>query len=218
MEFDHLFICVDKPAAGADQLKEFGLTEGTSNQHPGQGTANRRFFFQNSFIELLFITDQVELNSELTKPTKLHERFPSGFYTASPFGVCFRPSNGNTEVPFQSWNYKPQFLPPGLHIPVAKSPAIEPMWFFLSFGSRPDMASPEKRQPTEHSCGFNNITSVNIIAPLSDGISTAGIEASNVAGVEFSKGPEHLLQIGFDSVSKGNQKDFRPILPVVFQW
>jgi len=219
MEFDHLFICVDKPAAEANQLKEFGLTEGTPSQHPGQGTANRRFFFQNSFIELLFIANQDELHSELTKPTNLYERFPPGLSGASPFGVCFRPSSGsNTEAPFQSWSYKPKYLPQELHIPVAKSPSIEPMWFFLSFGSRPDMASPEKRQPTEHSCGFHNITSVNIVAPLSGGISEAGIEVNNVIGVEFSKGTEHLLEIGFDSESHGNQKDFRPTLPMIFWW
>ena len=44
MEFDHLFICVDSPAKEADALIEFGLTEGSANVHPGQGTANRRFF------------------------------------------------------------------------------------------------------------------------------------------------------------------------------
>lgn len=41
-------------------LKNFGLTEGTSNRHPGQGTANRRFFFKNFFIELLWLENLEE--------------------------------------------------------------------------------------------------------------------------------------------------------------
>ena len=61
MEFDHLFICVENPKDVVEELRLFGLTEGASNQHPGQGTENRRFFFENSFIELLFIADQDEL-------------------------------------------------------------------------------------------------------------------------------------------------------------
>ncbi|HBU86299.1 MAG TPA: glyoxalase-like domain protein, partial [Acinetobacter sp.] len=55
MEVDHIFICVQSGAPEAETLKKFGLTEGSSNKHPGQGTENRRFFFKNSFIELIFL-------------------------------------------------------------------------------------------------------------------------------------------------------------------
>jgi len=37
-----------------------GLTEGTRNDHPGQGTANRRFFFSNTALELLYVSDANE--------------------------------------------------------------------------------------------------------------------------------------------------------------
>ncbi len=60
MEIDHIFICVNDDGRGADALKALGLVEGTPNVHPGQGTANRRFFFRNSFIELLHLTDESE--------------------------------------------------------------------------------------------------------------------------------------------------------------
>ena len=144
MEFDHLFICVAEPACEAEQLIDFGLAEGTSNHHPGQGTANRRFFFHNSFIELLFATDRSELNSELTEPTKLHERFPQKAHKVSPFGVCFRPSEHESDVLFESWSYRPEFLPEHLDVKVAHSPSSEPMWFYLSFGSRPDSATDKR--------------------------------------------------------------------------
>ena len=52
-EFDHLFICADVGAYEANRLASFGLIEGSSNTHPGQGKANRRFFFHNAMLELL---------------------------------------------------------------------------------------------------------------------------------------------------------------------
>lgn len=43
-ELDHLFILTGIGAYEAEHLVSFGLVEGTSNTHPGQGTTNRRFF------------------------------------------------------------------------------------------------------------------------------------------------------------------------------
>ncbi len=45
IELDHFFILTDPGAPQAELLTEIGLVEGTPNDHPGQGTANRRFFF-----------------------------------------------------------------------------------------------------------------------------------------------------------------------------
>jgi hypothetical protein len=53
MEIDHIYICTEKNAPAGDLLVEFGLLEGSSNTHPGQGTANRRFYFHNLMLELL---------------------------------------------------------------------------------------------------------------------------------------------------------------------
>jgi hypothetical protein len=58
----------------AEALRELGLSEGSGNVHPGQGTANRRFFFANAFLELLWIADEEEIRNGQTRPTMLHER------------------------------------------------------------------------------------------------------------------------------------------------
>jgi len=218
MEFDHFFICVDKPADAAQQLIDFGLTEGTSNHHPGQGTANRRFFFQNSFLEILFVTDTNELLSDLTKPTNLYERFQSNSTEASPFGVCFRPSSSMTEVPFNSWSYKPHYLPQNLDIAIGQSSSSEPMWFYLPFGTRPDIAPPEKRQAVTHACGFETITSVKVVSTSSDGFSQPANEANKVTGIEYLVGEEHLVEICFDSMARGSERDFRSTMPLIFRW
>ena len=41
-------MCSSVPHREPPRLIRLGLREGSPNQHPGQGTANRRFFFANS--------------------------------------------------------------------------------------------------------------------------------------------------------------------------
>jgi hypothetical protein len=48
LELDHVFVCREMGAPEADRLVGFGLSEGRSWTHPGQGTANRCFFFQRN--------------------------------------------------------------------------------------------------------------------------------------------------------------------------
>ena len=57
IELDHLFVCTAPGAPEAEELVRFGLREGPPNRHPGQGTANRRFAFANTMIELLWVSD-----------------------------------------------------------------------------------------------------------------------------------------------------------------
>ena len=117
IELDHVFICVDRGAPEAERLIEFGLCEGAPNVHPGQGTANRRFFFQNAMLELLWVEDLQEAQSSRTAPTLLWERWSGRQSGACPFGIIARPANtGTTTVPFPSREYQPEWLAPDLKI------------------------------------------------------------------------------------------------------
>lgn len=101
MEIDHIFIAVKPHAPEADVLRAFGLQEGTPNRHVGQGTANRRFFFHNLFVELLWLEDAAEAQSPVTLPTQLFARLQPIQPQVSPFGICLRPSVG--EAPTVQW-------------------------------------------------------------------------------------------------------------------
>jgi hypothetical protein len=57
LSLHHFFIFTDPLAAIAERIASCGLSEGSSNKHAGQGTANRRFFLQNSTLELLYIEE-----------------------------------------------------------------------------------------------------------------------------------------------------------------
>jgi hypothetical protein len=103
-ELDHLFILTDIGAYEAESLVSFGLVEGTSNTHLGQGTTNRRFFFHNAMLELLWVHDPEEAMSELISPTRLWERWTNRNDRVCPFGICLRSATGSgNTVAFSSW-------------------------------------------------------------------------------------------------------------------
>src|SRR5437870_5743737 len=113
-EFDHLYICVSTGAPEAGALATFGLSEGAPNVHPGQGTACRRFFFSNAYLELLWIADPAEAQTKSVKPTCLWERWTARAKGMCPFGLGFRPSSACEDPPFGAFKYQPSYLPPGL--------------------------------------------------------------------------------------------------------
>ncbi|WP_189608655.1 VOC family protein [Saccharospirillum salsuginis] len=214
MELDHLFIAVPGPEVG-HVFKELGFTEGTPNRHPGQGTANRRFFFANAFIELLYLVDREEALRPVTAPTRLYERLTATPNSVSPFGVCFRASEPDETPGFSYWDYCPNYLPPGLSIPVAEAPLEEPMWFFLPFGQRPDQMPPERAQPLVHSCGVRALTHTHLTLPVAE--SEAARMADSLHDVSVDVGDSPLLELEFDHHRQGKVLDLRPELPMLLR-
>ena len=92
MELDHVFILCDEGAPEAEALLRIGIREGSGNTHPGQGTACRRFFFANAYLELVWVDDPAEAGSEAAKRTRLLDRWALRRAGACPFGVIVRPS------------------------------------------------------------------------------------------------------------------------------
>src|SRR4051794_34154336 len=58
MDIDHIFIFTDNKGRIADELVSFGLTEGSSRVHQGQGTTNRTFSFENFFLEIVWVHNE----------------------------------------------------------------------------------------------------------------------------------------------------------------
>lgn len=220
MEIDHIFICTEKKAPAGELLKDFGLTEGTSNTHPGQGTACRRFFFHNMMLELLWVDDENEVQNERTKPMRLLERCLTGSKEVSPFGIAFRPiDEPDNIVPFAVWDYHPVYLPYFLKMQVAKhTPLSEPLYVYLSFAHRQDRAPIEKRQPMEHRISLNEVTSVNIHINQDMDLSEAAIAINRMNNISIKQDKEHFIELEFDNGVLGQCKDFRPNLPLVFKW
>ena len=220
MEIDHIFICTETKAPTGDLLKEFGLVEGSSNTHPGQGTANRRFFFHNFMLELLWIENLVEVQSERTKPMRLYQRCLSTTNSISPFGIAFRPTTEKGETaPFPVWDYHPTYLPDSLKIQVAdNTPLSEPMYFYLSFALRQDKVSIEIREPMEHKVPFKEVTFIKIHVNQDIALSEPTSVLNQNVNLSIKQDKEHLIELEFDNGKLNQVKDFRPHLPLLFRW
>lgn len=220
MEIDHIFIRARKGAPEAEKLIEFGLVEGEGNVHPGQGTSNRRFFFHNMMIELIWISDFEEVQSSLTRPMKLYDRLSAFDEKTSPFGICFRPCEKQIEHSlFDYWEYKPMYLPPNMSIEVEKKNLIEePLWFFISFGACPADYPAERSQPLEHRIPFKEVSKTSILSNSFNHNSETSRIVNHIKNVEYMYGDENIIEFEFDGHKSGKSHDFRPDLPLIFRW
>lgn len=66
---------------------EFGFTEGSSRMHIGEGNTNLKFYLEDFFLEILWVLNEEEIKSEVTKPTGLWKRAQLQ-PNISPFGLC----------------------------------------------------------------------------------------------------------------------------------
>jgi hypothetical protein len=213
IELDHLFVCTSVGAPEAEDLVRFGLQEGPPNQHPGQGTANRRFAFVNAMLELLWVSDAREAQSERIQRTQLFRRWSGRGRETCPFGIALRPAHPDCITPpFPAWEYRPIYLPDPLVMHVAESGLEEPTRFFLNFMTRAD----RERQFIEHPARVRRITGLELISPvaLRSSASQTMVESSVLSS---RKGPEFLLQIEFDGNRCNQYVDFRPKLPLIFR-
>lgn len=179
-QIDHIFICTAAEAPEAAELTAAGLVEGEPNTHPGQGTANRRFFFDNGFLELLYVTDASEARSEPTAPTRIWERWAGRTSHTNPFGICFSSEDGKRDaLPFKTWSHTPDYLPEGRAIWFAEDqPLSEPELFALGWPHRPMTAG----QPTDHPAGLHSIRAVTVGLPDPQRTSVS-LRAARAAGL-----------------------------------
>jgi hypothetical protein len=214
-ELDHVFVCAASGAPEAEQLCAFGLTEGTPNHHPGQGTANRRFFFHNAMLELCWVDDPAAAGSALVRPTGLLQRWQERHAAASPFGICLRPrDNPDLPPPFPAWDYRPPYVPVSLcfYLGTNSAQATEPLLCYFPFGRRPDA----REQPLAHAAGLRAVTDLRVSAPRPPSAEMRAVQETGA--VAFVHAAEPLMEIGFDGERSSQSKDFRPHLPLKLCW
>ena len=209
VELDHVFVCTSQGAPEARHFARFGLIEGPANVHPGQGTANRRFFFENAMLELLWVENPGEAQNEQTAPTKLWDRWSGRLDGAtSPFGIVMRPTDQEAVTPpFAAWEYKPDYFPAGMSLHIGDAGIDEPMWVFMPLLRQRGMEIPE------HPNRVREITALRLRSPTPLRSCTA--EALPILTVEC--GSTHLLTIEFDHGTQDESNDLRPHLPLILK-
>jgi hypothetical protein len=212
-ELDHIMMFCDIGAPECGALIEEGFHEGPGNSHPGQGTANRRFFFPNAYLEMLWVENRVEAQSPESRPIGLWDRWQRRANGACPFGLVFRPGARSPATPPSSWTYVPQYFPPGFSIEVARDiPDNEPLLFYLPF-ARPALV--ENVVPAPGKVQIGPVSGTTLHLPDTSSLSPAlnSLVAAGVVSVE--PGKEILLDI-YHQRSTSEIIDLRPKLPLRF--
>lgn len=165
-------------------------------------------------IELLWVEDAVEAQSDRTRRTQLWERWLNRGSGSCPFGICVRPVDaGSEEVPFPAWAYRPAYLPDPLALHIGEAGMEEPMWVYLGFMQR---AGREKHF-VEHPNGIRDITGLTLTTPHPLALVTAQIMLAK--GILAARvGQEYLLEVEFDGGRQAQVRDLRPHLPMLFRF
>jgi len=210
-ELDHFFILTEPGAPHADLLSAIGLTEGARNDHPGQGTANRRFFFSNTALELLYVRDASEAASGRGSGLRFVEREADA--KASPFGLIVRASTESTDVPFPGWRYCPEYFRADQCFHVGENSDLleEPLCICMPL----NMPLPEAQlRPANPQMSVTELrVSIPAVRP------SLPLEAiADCERISLRLNEPHRMEIVFNEEEDGKLKDMRPALPLVIRW
>lgn len=208
MNIDHIFIFTDDNGQIADELVAFGLTEGSNRIHAGQGTTNRKFYFDNFFLEILWVHDEAEIESELTKSTGLWQRanFKSNHF--APFGLCVVNTDETEQFFERAFKYQPNYFPQGLIIDILKNehqPDL-PWTFRLPF----KVQKKNSNEPINHKNGIANLTKA-IFEYQNDNDDKYLDYFKNDNNIEFKQSSRNWLNLIFDSNVQQQRRDFEKL-------
>lgn len=211
MQLHHFFILTEKFAPEAELLTELGLIEGVSNNHPGQGTANRRFFFSNTALELLYVRDAKEADDGPGHGLHLPERASNS--SASPLGLVMRCDDASEGLAFPGWRYQPIYFNPGVSFLVGENSERleEPLCICMPSNL------PSGSHQLKSKAPFIEVSELRLHVPV-DKPSSVLEAIARVDGVRVQTNSPHLLEIAFGQEAEGKQRDFRPRLPLKVCW
>ncbi|MCA4898453.1 MAG: VOC family protein [Bacteroidota bacterium] len=202
MQIDHIFIFTNDHGKVADQLVSFGFTEGSSRIHKGQGTTNRKFYFENFFLEILWVHDEDEINSNLVKSTGLGQRANYQTNGFSRFGLCVVNTDETNDLFEKSLKYQPDYFPAGLCIdiiPNEHQPDL-PWTFRLPFKGH----KKNETEPTEHPNGIKRLTQAQFTYKKSSSYDFLE-KFKNEPQIKFVPSSNSKLNLIFDNHIKKSQ-------------
>jgi hypothetical protein len=205
MDIDHIFIFTDDNGKIADKLVEFGLVEGSNRVHVGQGTTNRKFYFDNFFLEILWVHNEQEIKSDLVKPIGLWQRADYKRNQFSPYGLCIVKSDDNNGLFENSFEYQPDYFPNGMTIEILRNenqPQL-PWTFRLPFKGQ----KKNEKEPKNHKNGIQRLTKVNFNYKNSqtDKYLNFFSEESNI---DFTVSEDYGMTLTFDNNKQGHREYF----------
>lgn len=206
MDIDHIFIFTNDNGQVADELIDFGFTEGSSRVHTGQGTTNRKFYFESFFLEILWVHDESEIKSDSIKPTGLWQIADYQVNSFSRFGLCITNTLETNQVFKNAFKYQPPYFPQGMTIDILKNAAHPtlPWTFRLPL----DRKLRNKAEPTNHSNGIKVLTSA-IFEYKGSSDNKFNDFFKNEAKIGFKRTERSWLNLTFDNAQRGGRRVFK---------
>lgn len=211
---DHAYITCSVGAPEAQVLLDHGFAEGSPNIHPGQGTANRRFFFANFMLELLWVADPAEAAADAVRHTGLWERWSRRDEGASRFGIVYGGVPApDSQLPFTTRSYRPAYLPPPMSIEIVQGlTPVEPTLFWIpSLRVEP----PKRSEPMNHRAPVRSVTRTVIGLADVHFLSEAARRVREAGLLDLVEAPSPVLEVHFQG-GQESSIDCRPGLPLVF--
>jgi len=236
LQVDHFNIWVENPKKAKELLTQIGFTavpDSLCEVHTGQGTTGRYFHFLNSYLELIFVFDQNELeeNNAINKKLDFTERANFKKNGASPFSIALKVKDYDIDkIPFEKIKYHQNWMEQNSSIYSAKSSKInlkEPSVFIVypqiesgTFASLNELENfPSKdsswKEFFKHQNGAQKITDI-IITSNDLNLNTKTVKALNgIKNLAIKSGKKHLMELHFDNDIQGKLFDLRPELPLI---
>ncbi|WP_400191161.1 VOC family protein [Hymenobacter sp. B81] len=203
MELHHLFIFTDDQGQVADELLALGFAEGSRRVHPGQGTANRKFYFENGYLEVLWVHNAAELDSAPVRAVGLGLRARPQDTGYSLLGLCVVRDAASDRLFTGAQHYQPEYFPPGLAIDVLPNtdhPTL-PWTFRLPFPGQ----TPHDAEPLQHPNGVARLTGT--VFEYSGAGSRHYLECFAAAGsLAFVPAAREWVILTFDNGRQGQQR------------
>jgi len=201
MNIDHIYIFSNK-GKETDELVEFGLTEGSGRIHQGIGTANRRIFFENFYLEILWVENAAEAKS--IEEIGLWARNEHKNSNYSRFGLCLENTEDTDDIFKDSIKWQPDFLPVGNQVEIITN---ENMPWIFKF---PKNRKRQLDEPRIHHIGLKQLTKAVFNLKIID-FEKILQEIANNSIAEFQHATEDLLILEFDNGQQGKSQPFESL-------
>lgn len=199
MLIDHIFIFCNAPKV-ADELLAFGLTEGSGRTHQGIGTANRRFFFESFYLEMLWVRDEAEAKSVQDAGIWERSNFQSSGY--SRFGLCLKHTEETDPLFANALKWQPPFLPSDQYVDIITN-ANMPWIFRFPPTGRKNLAD----EPQHHALGIQQLTQATFHLPVLAFKNQLDFISDNSL-INFEQAPQPALLLEFDHGRQGKTNVF----------
>jgi hypothetical protein len=219
-----VFIVVGAGAeAGIAALRSAGLTVPSEppRRHDGQGTASIAAYFENAYLELIWVDSTVAVAPEHARTTEWFRSAASWRTNGrSPFGLGLRRVAGDTAaLPVPVEREAAEWLEPGAAYELLRQPADS---FAADLFVVPEVAAvprwvarARQREPRlwQHPGGGREITRIRLHG-LSHHQPNA-LRALRPTRIETATASAPLLELQIDGGVRGERVDLRPTLPLV---